>query len=394
MADVSPEAELALLLTATSTTRQRLCARIAELAELIDEDAFVTFLRYQRMVLLGGTRLAEIAPHAPSERFHRRLAEAHADARAGALLFATASRHLTDALEREGIPAVELKGAALAGDLHGDSALRAYADIDVLVPADKLDEAAAAACRLGWREPTAAAADRRPTLHRSLDHPDGALPVLELHWRVHWYETRFAEAMLSRSRVVDEARRLEPVDQFAALLLFYARDGFNGLRLAADVGAWWDRYADADTLRDLGRLVVEHPELAEAWRSALRAVSPLVGLPPTTIATGLRPRTRRGALACRLRNWDLRGDVDQIHANVSLVDGLLSPRQQLGAFLRRYVILAPLELSTTYGFPPDSRLRVACWRAWHPVKMIVRYVLGLARLTGGRSWSALPASVR
>jgi hypothetical protein len=394
MADVSPEAELALLLTATSTTRQRLRARIAELAELIDEDAFVTFLRYQRMLLLGGTRLAEIAPHAPSERFHRRLAEARANARAGALLFATASRHLTDALERDGIPAVELKGARLAEDLHGDGALRAYADIDILVPTDKLDEAAATACRLGWREPTAAVADPRPTLHRSLDHPDGALPVLELHWRVHWYETRFAEAMLSRSRVVDEARRLEPVDQFAALLLFYARDGFNGLRLAADVGAWWDRYADADTLRDLGRLVVDYPELAEAWRSALTAVSPLVGLPTTTISTAFHPRTRRGALACRMRNWDLRGDVDQIHANVSLVDGLLGPRQQLGAFLRRYVIPSRLELAKTYGFAPNSHLRVACWSAWHPVKMIVRYVLGLAHLTDGRSWSALPASVR
>jgi hypothetical protein len=394
MADVSPEAELALLLAATSTTRQRLRARITELAELIDEDAFVAFLRRQRMVLLGGSRLAEIAPHAPSERFHRRLAEARANARAGALLFATASRHLTDALERDAIQAVELKGARLAEDLHGDGALRAYADIDILVPTDKLDEAAAAACRLGWREPTAAAPDPRPTLHRSLDHPDGALPVLELHWRVHWYETRFAEAMLSRSRVVDGARRLEPVDQLAALLLFYARDGFNGLRLAADVGAWWDRYGDAETLRDLGRLVVEHPELAEAWRTALQAVSPLVGLPTTTISTAFDPRTRRGALACRMRNWDLRGDVDQIHANVSLVDGLLSPRQQLGAFLRRYVILTRLELSKTYGFAPDSRFRVACWRAWHPVKMVVRYVLGLARLTGGRSWSALPGSVR
>jgi hypothetical protein len=95
-----------------------------------------------------------------------------------------------------------------------------------------------------------------------------------------------------------------------------------------------------------------------------------------------------------MRNWDLRGDVDQIHANVSLVDGLLSPRQQLGAFLRRYVVPSRLELAKTYGFAPDSRLRVACWRVWHPIKMIVRYVLGLARLTGGRSWTALPASVR
>jgi hypothetical protein len=289
---------------------------------------------------------------------------------------------------------VELKGAALAEDLHGDAALRAYADIDVLVPGERLDDAVAVACRLGWHEPAIASTDGRPALHRVLEHPEGALPVLEIHWRVHWYETRFADAMLGRSRVVDRVRHLEPIDQFAALLLFYARDGFNGLRLAADIGAWWDRYGDADTLRHLERRVVEHPELAEAWRAALTTVSPLVGLPTTAISGALHPRTRRGALACRMCNWDLRGDVDQIHANVLLVDGLLSPRQQLGAFIRRDVILPQLELSKTYGVAPDSRLRVARWRAWHAAKMLVRYVLGLARLTGGRSWSALPASVR
>ena len=393
MADVSPEAELALLLTGTSAMRERMRARIAELADNIDEDAFVAFLRDQRMVLLGGKRFAELAPHASSARLETLMAHAQANARVGAMVFAAASRHMTDSLETEGVPAVELKGAALAEDLHGDAALRAYADIDVLVPGGRLDDAVAIACRLGWREAAIGSADRRPILHRLLEHPEGALPVLEIHWRVHWYETRFAAAMLGRSRVVDRVRRLEPIDQFAALLLFYARDGFTGLRLAADIGAWWDRYGDADTPRDLERLVVEHPELAEAWRVALTTVSPVVGLPTTAISAVLHPRTRRGALACRMRNWDLRGDVDQINANVTLVDGLLSPRLQLGAFLRRHVILPQLELSKTYGVAPDSRLRVARWRAWHAAKMIVRYVLGLARLTGGRSWSPLPASL-
>jgi Uncharacterised nucleotidyltransferase len=390
MADVSPEAELALLLTGTSVTRERMRVRIVELAERVDEDAFATFLRDQRMLLLGGTRLAEIAPRAPSDRFHRRLAQARANARAGALLFVAASRHVTDTLEREGIPAIELKGAALAEDMHGDSALRAYADIDVLVPADKLDEAAATACRLGWREPAAAATNARPTLHRWLDHPDGALPVLELHWRVHWYETRFAEDMLTRSRVVDGVRRLEPVDQFAALLAFYARDGFNGLRLAADIGAWRDRYGDAGVRQRLESLAAEHPELGEAWRAAWTAVSPLAGIPTAE----LRPRGLRAAVACRLRNWDLRGDVDQIKANVSLVDGLLSPRAQLGAFVRRHVLLSASELSKTYGVEPDSRARVTVWRLWHAAKMAARYALALARVRADRSWSPLPASLR
>jgi hypothetical protein len=52
----------------------------------------------------------------------------------------------------------------------------------------------------------------------------------------------FSAAVLERSLLVDGMRRLEPVEQLAALLLFYARDGFLGLRFVADIAAWWDRH--------------------------------------------------------------------------------------------------------------------------------------------------------
>jgi hypothetical protein len=390
VADPTPEAELALLLAGTGTRRERARARIAELAERIDEDAFAAFLADQRMLLLAGTRLAEVAPHALSEEFKDRLAEALTTARAGGMLFATAGRHLTQALEREGIPAVELKGAALAAELHGDEALRAYADIDVLVPAEALDHAVLIACRLGWNEPLGATGNGLPTLHRWLNQPEGALPVVELHWRVHWYETRFARAMLARSRLVDGARRLEPVDQLAALLLFYARDGFTGLRLAADVAAWWDLHGDGHVADRLESLIAQHPQLAEAWRAALVAVSPLAGLPASALPTFLRPRGRRAVLAWRLRNWDLRGATDQIRANVTLVDGLLAPRDDLGAFAHRHVFPSLPFLSDAYGVVPDSRVRVAGWRSWHAAKMAGRYGLAAWGLRSGRCWSPLP----
>jgi len=389
VADTTPEAELALLLAGTASRRERSGARIAELAERIDEDAFVAFLADQRMLLLAGTRLAELAPHALSEEFKGRLAEALATARTGGMLFATAGRHLTRALEREGIPAVELKGAALAGDLHGDEALRAYADIDVLVPAEALDHAVGIACRLGWSEP-ATTRDGLPTLHRWLHQPEGTLPVVELHWRVHWYETRFAPAMLARSRLVDGARRLAPVDQLAALLLFYARDGFTGLRLAADVAAWWELHGDDHVADRLEGLIAQHDELAEAWRAALVAIGPLAGLPPSALPRSLRPRGRRAALAWRLRNWDLRGATDQIKANVTLVDGLLAPRDELGAFAHRHVFPSLPFLSDAYGVRPESRVRVAGWRSWHAAKMAGRYGLAVWGLRSGRCWSPLP----
>src|SRR6188472_2018711 len=71
----------------------------------------------------------------------------------------------------------------------------------------------------------------------------------------------------------------------------------------------------------------------------LTTVAPVVGLPAGAAPSALRPGSRRGAVARRLRNWDLRGDTSQVHANVTLVDGLLTPRPGLGAFARRHVLL-------------------------------------------------------
>jgi hypothetical protein len=394
MAELAAEAELALLLAGTRARREEASARIAALAARIDEAVFAAFLIDQRILLLAGTRLSELAPEALSDDFHRRLAAARADAHAGALLFAAAGGHLTEALERDGIPAVELKGAALAVDLHGDPALRTFADVDLLVPVDALDRAVAIAAHLGWDAPATSSGTDLPELHRWLSSSSGTLPVVELHWRIHWYESAFAGDALARSHVVAGVRRLEPIDQLAALLLFYARDGFTGLRLAADIGAWWDRYGDADVAEELGRLMTRHPSLAEPWRTAITAVAPVAGLPASVADARARPQGRRARLALRLRNWDLRSDTDQIRANVTLVDGLLAPRDGLGAFVHRHVLVAPDFLSNVYGVAPDNPTRLSAWRAWHAGKTAVRYGMALWGVRRGRSWSPLPDSCR
>lgn len=390
--DTSAEGELALLLAGTRARREAASARIVSLAARVDEAAFAAFLVEQRMLLLIGSRLLELAPLALSDDFRARLASAQEDARAGSLLFATAGRYLTDALERAGIPATELKGAALAADLHGDEALRVYADVDVLVPAHALDDAVAVARKLGWDAPPVAPSDVLPELHRWLGRPDGTLPAIELHWRIHWYETAFAGAALARSRGGAGTRRLEPIDQFAALLLFYARDGFAGLRLAADIAAWWDRHGDRESGAGLERLIADHPALAEAWRASLLAVAPVAGLPAEALPASASRRGRRAALACRLRNWDLRGDVDQIKANVTLVDGLLTPQSGLAEFARRHLLVPTSYLTEVYGVAPDASASASSWRAWHVGKTAVRYALALWGLRGGRSWSPVPAS--
>jgi hypothetical protein len=114
-------------------------------------------------------------------------------------------------------------------------------------------------------------------------------------------------------------------------------------------------------------------------------------LPVSALTASMRPRGRRAALAWRLRNWDQRGDVDQIRANVTLVDGLLTPPSDVGAFVRRHVLTRAPFLVEAYGVSPDDRWGVARLGAWHAMKTCARYAVALWSLRRGRHWSPLPA---
>jgi Uncharacterised nucleotidyltransferase len=365
----TPDAELALLLVGTARRRERAADRIGRLAAAVDQDALAAVLTAHRVLPLAGTRLVEAEPAAVTGAFRRRVQTAHARARMRAMGFSAATGGIVAAFDGAGIEAVPLKGPALAGELYGDEALREYADIDILVAAEHLDRAAAVARALGWSREDPIAAGL-PRLHRRLQHPDASLPAVELHWRIHWYEARFARALLERSRVRDGLRRLDRLDQLAALLLFYARDGFAGLRYAADIAAWWDCYGSPAVSPALERLMAEYPALAEPWRAGLTAAVSVAGLPAEVAPEACRPRARRSRLATRLANWDLSGDPDQIYANVALIDGLLAPRRGLTAFMRRQLL----------GLGGA-----------HAAKMLVRSLIALWRLRGHRRWSPPPA---
>jgi hypothetical protein len=355
----SPEDQLALLLVGTAERRRAASDRIVELSADVDESRLLATLMRQRILLLGGARRVEAAPATVSDSFRTQLEEARSAAQIRAMAFSTVTSRLTSLLEEDGIPAVALKGGVLSEEAYGDEAVRDYDDIDVLVPADQLPRAALRAGSLGWTVPDTA--NRNSPLHRTLLHDHGA-PMLELHWRIHWYENRFATDLIERSEIIDGRRRLDPADQFAALLLYYARDGFAGLRLAADVAAWWDLHGSGEVLAALDERLREHPPLLSAWRTALAVAVEVSGLRVTRPALGLR----REALARRLANWDLRGDPDQITANVTLVDGLLTPAGGRRAFLRRRFAAAGV------------------------VKTVTRYLLALWYVRGGRNWSPIP----
>lgn len=90
------------------------------------------------------------------------------------------------ALEATSVPALVLKGAAIAA-WYPDPALRPYGDLDVLVPRTQLDEAVEALEGLGYH----CTYSRAWSLEYGYDVPmasDDGLSVVELHWRLDYPE--------------------------------------------------------------------------------------------------------------------------------------------------------------------------------------------------------------
>ena len=294
------------LLAVLAAGRARRDARAAEIRALhreSDEDRLVeTLARQGVLALLGGRLLA--VDEAP-EWFAEAVARDAWLGRASAMAHEALLSRVHAALSPVGIRAVPLKGIALSHVAHGDTGIRRTSDLDVLVAPDRFEEAVGRLVALGLErgvEPL----DRsgRPGLHQLLIASD--MPPLELHWRIHWYEERFAGDAVARS-VPDEVLgwRLAPADDLVALLLFYARDGFTGLRFPADIAAWLDRHPTLAPPDALAAAAREYPELAAALAAAARAVERAIG----EDRLGRPPVRGRTRLAVRLdRSGDARPD--------------------------------------------------------------------------------------
>src|SRR5687767_3457728 len=106
------------------------------------------------------------------------------------LYLGAALERILDALDRVGIRAMPLKGAALVDTVYPDPALRQMADLDVLVPRSRLDEANSVLAALGYRYRTPIREINEPEWmqehHRHdapLVDPDDLVKV-ELHYHV------------------------------------------------------------------------------------------------------------------------------------------------------------------------------------------------------------------
>jgi len=372
----SAELELAALCTGTAARRAAAAPRLRQLGETVDWGTLAALLRANRLLPLLGPRILALPDADPGEEFSGAVAESLTAGRHQAALLQMVGDLVIGELSQRGIAATPLKGPSLSEAIHGDPGRRQSSDVDLLVAAEHLGSAVAVARGIGYATPIDRV-DRRglPQLHFSLVHERGELPPLELHWRIHWYETRFAAERLLPPSTAAAGWRPQPADELAALLLYYARDGFVGLRQATDLGAWWDRRGSQVEAGALAELVARYPRLRPALATAARMATRAVGLPP---ATGLEPPAR-GRLAIDLaRHAPLVRSQEQLFAQIGLIDGLLSPRRGRRAFLRRQ-IAPPREViegralkNGRTGRPPSP--------AGFAVRTLLRFGLTLAAL--------------
>ena len=278
-----------------------------------------------------------------------------------------------------GIRCAPLKGPLLGEAIYGDPGRRLSSDIDLLVSPKQLQAAVEVVRGLGYEAPVDHVDDRGlPLLHFALVHERGELPPVELHWRVHWYERSFAcERLLPAAADPPGDWRPALADELAALLLFYARDGFVGLRLAADLGAWWDVYGSNLPTGALTELLNTYPALSRAIQTAAVAAERTVGLPAAQIIGAMPRLGPRERMAVRLTNPNPRSSRSQIYADIGLIDGLLMPPGGFGDFVRRNVLLPPEVLEQQARHAARRRARSRLGRG---VGVLGRYGLTMTRL--------------
>jgi Uncharacterised nucleotidyltransferase len=380
-----PKTETRLIAIAAGTSRAREHARpeAQELLDRVDWPMLASLLERRRLLPLLGERLSALAgPGAPAW-FVETTERAIADCAEHDAWLELISVRLIEVLRAAGIPAITLKGPMLGRELYGGLGRRPSADIDLLVAREDLAGAVRTARRVGYHvgpDPTDAGA--LPLLHFRLDPATHALPPLELHWRAHWYESRFSRELLLSTVDATAAGTSPPrAHELASLLLFYARDGFLDLRLACDLAAWWDAFGSELETGAIAALIEEHPRLERALLASIRVAGRIVGL-PTAALIGPRPSVeRRVRLAERLANPDGTGSRQQLIADVWLVDWLLTPPGGRRDCIWRQ-LHTPGDIGSSLTSPTRRRPLPTLGRAG---RLIPRYGLSLMRLAHDRT---------
>lgn len=379
MANLRVEQQLIMLSAGTVARRRAMSERADVLTCEVTWMRLAETLRQRRLLATLGPRVIELAAGRASDDFCAAVDQAIATGRRhGAFLQLVALRAIA-MLADAGIRSTVLKGPLLGEAIYGDPGRRPSSDIDLLVSPAELAAAVEVVRELGYMAPSDYVQEcGLPLLHFVLVHERGELPPVELHWRVHWYERDFARERLLPSTVDSRGdRRPSPADELAALLLFYARDGFVDLRLASDLSAWWDTFGADVPKGALTELLHTYPALARVIPAAAKVAERVVGLPAAHIIGETSKLGLRERAAVRLANPHPRSSKPQLYADIGLIDGLLMPKGDLQTFVRRQM-LPPTEVLNQQARHAERR------RARSPLGrfagVLARYGLTMTRL--------------
>jgi hypothetical protein len=379
MPSLQAERQVILISAGIAARRDAMREQAGRLLEDVDWTMLAETLGSRRLLPILGPRILELADGRADDDFAAAVGRAIEAGRLHGAFLQVVALRIIAMLAEAGIGATALKGPLLGEAIYGDPGRRLSSDIDLLTSPEQLHTAAEVVRRLGYGAPTDyVQASGLPLLHFVLLHERGELPPVELHWRVHWYEDSFArERLLPPAPDLSGDWRPAPVDEFAALLLFYARDGFIDLRLASDLGAWWDTYGAELPAGALDQLLLAYPALARVIPVAVDVAGKVLGLPAAQIIADTRRLGLRERIAVRLANPNPHASLSQLYADRGLIDGLLAPPGGFGPFVRREV-LPPrevLEQQARHGGRPRARSHLG-----RAAGILARYGLTMTRL--------------
>jgi Uncharacterised nucleotidyltransferase len=373
------ERQLVLWSAGTAARRVATSEHARTLAPGVAWEDFTNALRARKLLTTLGPRIVELTNGLDTRDFSAAVQDALSKARRQGAFLQLVALRTVEMLARAGIRSSALKGPLFGEAIYGDPGRRLSSDIDLLVVPEQLHDAVGVLRELGYEPPMDHVdSDGLPLLHFALGHGLSELPPVELHWRVHWYERSFARDRLLPPDGGIGSWRPEPAAELAALLLFYARDGFIDLRLASDISAWWDAYG-ADLPRDaLGHLLRDYPPLTRPVCVGLAVAEQMVGLPTEQIMAEPPRLGRRERMAVRLANPNPDASRSQLYADMGLIDGLLSPRGGFGAFVRRQVFPPREVLDQHARHGARRRRRSSLGRG---AGIVARYGLTMTHLT-------------
>lgn len=303
----------------------------------------------------------------------------------GYAIQAHSQQEINAALTKAGIPALWLKGAALALTIYPDPALRPMIDLDVLVPVDQCAEALRLLQGLGYTRD-----DVRDGLfgHRSPDQPGEALPKKQ-HYYLRGGSNRRVVVEL-HFRLMGENDQLLPPERLAWFWTQTQRltlaDGSSGLGLSPEADLLYLsahavlQHSETDILLmrnlDLHLLVKKQPlnwnvildqavELGwtAAVERALDQTQKYFNTPiPDTVLTALR--SRRSDSDSALLEW--RKNIAGLQ-HLAWIQRQLKGLAPLGRVrcLYRSIFPTPAYMRQLYGLQPDQAIWSYYFRRWY-----------------------------